>query len=117
MDLPAGPLYALLSRDNKFVAMSSTDYMGRVFELTPDAPREVWHLPLTQDDFFPMAFTSMDKYVLLATGSHALVVKRRLWHAQDLIERACDLLQRNLTSEEWRGFSSDTQPKTCSNLP
>jgi WD40 repeat protein len=112
-DLPASAVYAMLSEDDKFLATSSSDLMGRVYEVETSTPREVWHMPLGQDAFFPLAFTSKDKYVVLATGSPEMVVERLLWRPQDLIERACASLDRNLTPEEWKEFSKGAPPKTC----
>jgi WD40 repeat protein len=114
--LPAYPAYAMLSGDNKFLAVSSSDIMGRVFDITATKPQEVWHRPLGQDDFFPLAFTSNNKYVLLmATGSQEVVVHRLLWQSDDLKDMACSVLSRNLTIDEWKEFSSDKPPKKCSN--
>ena len=71
-------------------------------------------MPLYQGDFFPMAFTSKDKYVIRATGTQDMVVERLLWRTGDLIESACDSLgNRNLTSDEWKEFSKRAPPKTC----
>jgi WD40 repeat protein len=111
VDLPASAVYGFLSEDDRFVATSSNDFMGRVYDVA--TLREVWHIPLRQGDFFPLAFTSRDKYVVLATGSEEMVVKRFLWRPQDLIDRACALLDHNLTSDDWKAFSKEAPPTTC----
>ena len=113
--LPAAAVYAILSADDKFLATSSDDSMGRVFEVATS--KEVWHMPLHQGDFFPLAFASNDEYVVRATGSHEMVVESLLWRAQDLIGRACSLLDHNLAPEDWKPFSDGAPPKTCPNLP
>lgn len=64
VELPAYAVYATLSEDDRFLATSSSDLMGRIFDLEPSVPQEVWHLPLRPDDFFPMEFASGDKYVI-----------------------------------------------------
>jgi WD40 repeat protein/energy-coupling factor transporter ATP-binding protein EcfA2 len=115
VDLPASAVYGLLSEDDKFVATSSYDLMGRVYEV--ESSRELWHVPVPESGFFPLAFTSKDKYVVLATGSHEMVVERLLWRPRDLIDRACALLDRNLKAEEWSAFSKGAPPKTCAKLP
>jgi hypothetical protein len=74
-------------------------------------------VPLPQGACFPVAFTAEDKYVVLVAGSHAMGVERQLWRRQDLIDRACTLLDRNLKPEEWNGVSNEAPPKTCPNLP
>ena len=111
VDLPAAAVYGFLSADDKFVATSSDDFMGRVYDVA--TLREVWHLPLRQGDFFPLGFTSSDKYVILAKGSQEFVVKRFLWHPQDLIDQACSLLDHNLTRDDWKAFSKEAPPTTC----
>jgi WD40 repeat protein len=113
--LPASALYAILSVDDRFMATASQDLMGRVFDVA--SSREVWHMPLPQGAFFPVAFTDHDKYVVLVAGSHEMGFERLLWRRQDLIDRACTLLDRNLKPEEWKGVSNEAPPKTCPNLP
>ena len=115
IDLPASAVYGILRSDDRFLATSSSDLMGRVFEVATS--KEIWHSRLAEDSFFPMAFMSNDKYVLLASGPNDLVVQRLLWQPRDLIEQACTLLNHNLEPEDWKGFSSEAQPKTCPNLP
>ena len=117
LEVPAGVVYATLSEDDKYVATSSNDLMGRVYEVATSPPREVWHIPLHQNDFFPLGFTSKDKYVIRATGTQEMVVERLLWRTGDLIDRACASLDRNLTPEEWKEFSKGAPPKTCPKLP
>jgi WD40 repeat protein len=54
----------------------------------------------------------------LATSSREGIV--RLWplQAEDMIERACKLLPRNLTPEEWKELKLEgPYRKTCPNLP
>jgi WD40 repeat protein len=123
VDLPADPIYAVLSGDDKSVAVSSNDMIGRVYDITSTStrPQEVWHRLMGKEDFFPISFISTDKYMLMATASYEIspqvVVRRLLWHAQDLVDRACTVMGRNLKTQEWSEFSSDKQPKACPNLP
>jgi len=117
VDLHASPIAAMLSGDDKYLAVSSQDLMGRVYEVSSSPPKEVWHRPLGSNDFFPFAFTENDKYIIMASASNEMVVRRLLWQQQDLIDRACAVMSRNLTSDEWKEFSSEKQPKACPSLP
>jgi hypothetical protein len=110
---PANVVYALLSENDRFVATASDDWTAKVLEVATG--REVWHMSLRRNDFFRLAFNAKDQYVILARGSREMAVE--LWRPQDLIDRACAMLGRNLTPSEWARLSSEERLQTCPNLP
>jgi WD40 repeat protein len=113
LTLPGNAVYAVMSDDDRFVATSSDDLLGRVYEVKNS--QELWRMPLSTGDFFPLAFH--DKYLLLGTGSHDLSLERYLWRPEDLMQSACAVLGRNLEAREWPTLFEETRPRTCSNLP
>jgi WD40 repeat protein len=115
-DLPAAVVFAVLSDDNRYLATASGDWVGRVYEVA--TKREVWHTALGPNDFFPMGFESGDKFLLaVRVERRGIVLERRLWRKQDLVERGCGLLSRNLNEGEWnRLFSNEPLPLTCNTI-
>jgi len=55
---------------------------------------------------------------LLATVSEDLVARQWVLPQAELVERACNVLTRNMTPLEWnRNFGREAYAKTCPNLP
>jgi hypothetical protein len=73
---PADVVYALLSENERFVGTASDDWTARALEVATG--REVWHMSLRRNDYFPLAFNAKDRYVILATGSRKMAVERHL---------------------------------------
>jgi WD40 repeat protein len=109
--LPGNVVYAILSNDDRFVATSSEDLKGRVYEIA--TLKELWRMPIATGNFFPVAFTSDDKYLLSATYSREMIVERHAWRSEDIINSACAAVGRNLRQDEWNKFLGEPLPRSC----
>ena len=97
--------------DARYLATSSNDFIGRVFDVS--GRNEMWHLPLRVDDFFPLQFTDRDKYVLWAASiGDEVLVERHPWRLRDMLDDACAIVSRDLTTEEWKPYS-DLELQAC----
>jgi len=100
------------SPDGKYLATASDDNTVRIREIT--SGKKVAHLA-HRNDVNAVAFSQDENY--LVTVSDDNIVRVQPWHSQDLVDRACNYLTRNLTEKEWNHYLGD-EPyrKTCPNL-
>lgn len=103
----------VFSRDSKYIVTTSRDQTARVWETK--SGREL--VRLNHDgEVFRAGFSADNEYVL--TTSMDRTQRLWLWRPEDLIQRACDNVTRNLTHAEWSSyFRGEPYQPTCRNLP
>jgi WD40 repeat protein len=108
-----GVTRAEFSRDSKYVVTAGQDNTARVWEVP--SGRELARMA-HDGPVVLAAFSGDGRYV--TTWSDDRRVRVWLWRDQDLVEKACDRLTRNLTKEEWeKQFGGRAYSKTCPSLP
>jgi WD40 repeat protein len=108
-----GEVHALrVAPDGEHVAISD-GYRVRVWKLT--SGRAVSQLPTT-GYINAIGFSPDGRYLATASDDDDLTLWP--WRTEDLIDRACRHLTRNLNRKEWQDFLPDTPyHPTCPNLP
>ena len=108
-----GEIHSLrVAPDGEHVAISD-GYRVRVWKLT--SGRAVSQLPTT-GYINAIGFSPDGRYLATASDDDDLTLWP--WRTEDLIDRACRHLTRNLNRKEWQDFLPDTPyHPTCPNLP
>ena len=108
------------SPDGKYLATASDDKTVQIRKITSGekvaqtSGEKVAHL-VHRNEVNAVAFSQDENY--LVTVSDDNIVRVQPLHSQDLVDRACNYLTRNLTEKEWeQDLGNEPYRKTCPNL-
>ena len=108
------------SPDGKYLATASDDKTVQIRKITSGekvaqtSGEKVAHL-VHRNEVNAVAFSQDENY--LVTVSDDNIVRVQPWRSQDLVDRACNYLTRNLTEKEWeQDLGNEPYRKTCPNL-
>jgi WD40 repeat protein len=101
------------SPDNKYL-ITAFGNKAQVWEVSTG--KEIARREHEEGYLWEALFSPNGKYI--ATAGTDTTAKLWLWHPQDLIDKACNRLPRNLTRTEWDQYIGDeiTYEATCENL-
>ena len=101
------------SPDSQYILSGSRDYTVRVWDVSTG--KEVTRM-IHDDRVNSVAFSPDGKYVV--TGGEDNVVRIWVWRPEDILEKACTRLIRNLSQAEWEQYLGGEQYQpVCPNLP
>ena len=108
------------SPNGKYLATASDDKTVQIRKITSGekvaqtSGEKVAHL-VHRNEVNAVAFSQDENY--LVTVSDDNIVRVQPLHSQDLVDRACNYLTRNLTEKEWeQDLGNEPYRKTCPNL-
>jgi uncharacterized delta-60 repeat protein len=104
----------VFSPDGQYIAFGNTDGTVRVWETATGA--EIVRM-MYDGGVNSVAFSNDGKY--LVAGGADKTARVWMWRPNDLINKACSHITRNLTSDEWENYVGEILPyqAVCPNLP
>jgi len=127
-DVETGKLQRVLPHDSAVVALTITDDgtlfasatrggIVRIFDAA--GGNQIGQIDNHMRNIKNIKFSKDGRRIRTAAiGSEAIFIREYWVRGQDLIEKACSYLQRNLTKKEWQEYLPNEAPRrTCPSLP